>query len=255
MFNEFDDHNNDEVAMAKADLYKAAKYSIKLFKMMEEGQNLEAWVQAKITKAADYIASVYHSMDYEKGKSEYGEHLDNAELYSESLKEIYTKKLMEAKVKLEKKKMEKPCSESTEQLDETIYDRIVNHPKFGKLEKIRFNDEYIIVQLFGPRDFKVLNAPGDVQQRWEQYKKEAEQGSKKRSHNVINDNKITEKAKPSSGLSAKQRSSIVKKAKAGEDFGKPGKGFEKVEKAAKKSGAKDPKAVAGKVFWKQQAKK
>jgi len=33
--------------------------------MIEENDELEGWVQAKITKAADYIASVYHHLEYE----------------------------------------------------------------------------------------------------------------------------------------------------------------------------------------------
>ena len=63
------------------------------------------------------------------------------------------------------------------------------------------------------------------------------------------------KKKPSAGLSKKQKSSIVKKAKAGKDMGKKGKGFEKIVKAAKKSGADNPEAIAGAAFWKGQAKK
>ena len=57
-----------EVQMARADLYKLAKYSIKLHEMMKgvtEQEGLEGWVQSKITKAADYIGSVYHYLDYE----------------------------------------------------------------------------------------------------------------------------------------------------------------------------------------------
>lgn len=61
--------------------------------------------------------------------------------------------------------------------------------------------------------------------------------------------------KPSAGMTKKEKSAVVKKAKAGGDIGKPGKGFEKVEKAAAKGGAKDPKAVAAAAMWKQQAKK
>jgi len=61
--------------------------------------------------------------------------------------------------------------------------------------------------------------------------------------------------KPSAGLSAKEKSAVVKKAKAGADIGKPGKSFEKVEKAAAKSGAKDPKAVAAAAMWKGEAAK
>ena len=57
-----------EVQMARADLYKIAKYAIKLHEMLKnvsEEQGLEGWVQAKITKAADYIGAVYHNLDYE----------------------------------------------------------------------------------------------------------------------------------------------------------------------------------------------
>jgi hypothetical protein len=58
-----DDH---EAAMARAQLYKLAKYSAKLFNMIEEGEELEGWVQAKLTKASDYVSAVYHHLEYEK---------------------------------------------------------------------------------------------------------------------------------------------------------------------------------------------
>jgi len=57
-----------EVQMARADLYKIAKYAIKLHDMLKgvsEEQGLEGWQQAKITKAADYMGSVYHNLDYD----------------------------------------------------------------------------------------------------------------------------------------------------------------------------------------------
>jgi hypothetical protein len=57
-----DDH---EGAMARSELYRAAKYSMKLFQMIQDGQELEGWVQAKITKSADYLDSVYHFMEYQ----------------------------------------------------------------------------------------------------------------------------------------------------------------------------------------------
>ena len=56
-----------EVGMAKADLYKLAKYSIELHRMLQnisEDEGLEGWVQSKITKAADYISSVKHHLEY-----------------------------------------------------------------------------------------------------------------------------------------------------------------------------------------------
>jgi hypothetical protein len=58
-----DDH---EAAMARAQLYKLAKYSAKLFNMIEEGEELEGWVQAKLTKASDYVSAVYHYLEYER---------------------------------------------------------------------------------------------------------------------------------------------------------------------------------------------
>jgi len=57
-----------EVQMARSDLYKIAKYAIKLHEMLKnvsEAEGIEGWQQAKITKAADYMDSVYHSLDYE----------------------------------------------------------------------------------------------------------------------------------------------------------------------------------------------
>ena len=57
-----------EVQMARADLYKIAKYAIKLHEMLKsvsEAEGIEGWKQSKITKAADYMGSVYHAMDYD----------------------------------------------------------------------------------------------------------------------------------------------------------------------------------------------
>ena len=55
-----------EVQMARADLFKLAKYSVELHKMLKnvsEAEGLEGWVQSKITKAADYISSVKHHLE------------------------------------------------------------------------------------------------------------------------------------------------------------------------------------------------
>ena len=100
-----------EAAMARADLYKLANYSMKLFKMIHEGQELEGWVQAKVTKAADYIASVYHFMEYEMKTNDYGSKLDNSDVYSESVRKAFEQKLMEtkkqaAKIKAQADKMD-----------------------------------------------------------------------------------------------------------------------------------------------------
>ena len=65
-----------EVQMARAELYKLAKYSIKLHEMLKsvsEAEGLEGWVQSKITKAAADIGSVYHHLDYQESEANMGE--------------------------------------------------------------------------------------------------------------------------------------------------------------------------------------
>jgi hypothetical protein len=55
-----------EVQMARSDLYKVAKYAVQLHGMLKnvsEQEGLEGWVQAKITKAADYLSSVKHYIE------------------------------------------------------------------------------------------------------------------------------------------------------------------------------------------------
>jgi hypothetical protein len=60
-----DDH---EGSMAKADLLALHKQAGELYNMIGEDEQLEGWIQSKITKAADYISSVYNNMQYEKSK-------------------------------------------------------------------------------------------------------------------------------------------------------------------------------------------
>lgn len=60
--------SDHEVQMARADLYNIADKALKLhgiLKTISEEQGLEGWQQAKITKAADYIDSVYTSLNYQ----------------------------------------------------------------------------------------------------------------------------------------------------------------------------------------------
>ena len=63
---------------------------------------------------------------------------------------------------------------------------------------------------------------------------------------------MEEAKKPSAGLTKKEKSAVVKKAKTGKDIGKKGKGFEKVAKAAeKKYGSKEAgEKVAAAAMWK-----
>jgi hypothetical protein len=113
-----------EGAMAKADLYKLANYSFKLFKKIEDSDQLEAWVQAKITKAADYIASVYHYLEYEMKFSEYGSKIENSDMYSESQKRELKNMLLEAKDKvkdLKKMQADKLNSSKSKKVEEGMF--------------------------------------------------------------------------------------------------------------------------------------
>lgn len=162
----------DESAMAKADLYKMCKYSLKLFKMLEPHQELEAWVQAKITKAADYIASVYHYMEYELKISEYGEQLENSDMYSESVKRAYKQKLMEARRRLDKSKDQ--LSEE-DQLNETVYDA-VRHPKYGKINWINYGGAHMIAKKNpdGSLHIYKIGNHEDIHRQWMEIKHQAE---------------------------------------------------------------------------------
>ena len=109
-----------EGAMAKADLYKLANYSHKLFQQINDEDQLEGWVQAKITKAADYIASVYHYLEYEMKFSEYGKALDNSDVLSEGQKRVLKGRLMEAKSKMKELKKAQAEKAKDKKVDEGI---------------------------------------------------------------------------------------------------------------------------------------
>lgn len=58
------DDVDDDGFMAKRQLYDIAKYAVALHRMIQDTDNLEPWVQAKITKAQDYIDTVKHYLEY-----------------------------------------------------------------------------------------------------------------------------------------------------------------------------------------------
>ena len=97
-----------EVQMARADLYKIAKYAIKLHEMLKnvtEAEGLEGWQQAKITKAADYIGSVYHSLEYDQVSGMKTESRGHKSTMTETEKTEYKAVLEKAKSKAQQKFM------------------------------------------------------------------------------------------------------------------------------------------------------
>lgn len=85
----------------------------------------------------------------------------------------------------------------------------------------------------------------------------SDMGVKKKKELKEGEIELEEAKKPSAGMTQKEKSAVVKKAKAGKDIGKKGKGFEKVAaKAAKEYGSKEKgEKVAAAQMWKAQAKK
>ena len=65
-------HENDpsEIDMAGRDLLKAQEYAAKLSEIEQQLPGLDGWVASKITKASDYLSSVYHFLDYETNEKE-----------------------------------------------------------------------------------------------------------------------------------------------------------------------------------------
>jgi len=62
------DNMDYEGGMAKSQMLKMKKYAMALCDMIDDESQLESWVQAKLTKASDYMSSVYHYLDYQKSK-------------------------------------------------------------------------------------------------------------------------------------------------------------------------------------------
>jgi hypothetical protein len=57
---------NDEVSMARTQLKTIIENATKLMQMSQDGDQYDSWVQAKLTKAADYLQSVYNYQSTEQ---------------------------------------------------------------------------------------------------------------------------------------------------------------------------------------------
>jgi hypothetical protein len=63
-----DNQPDHEVRMARQELYRTAKLAMmthELLKQVSERQGIEGWVASKLTRAADYIETVFDYLDYE----------------------------------------------------------------------------------------------------------------------------------------------------------------------------------------------
>jgi hypothetical protein len=66
------ENDPSEIEMASAELHKLAEYAPKLKEMISQMSGLEGWVASKITKASDYISSVYHWLEYQQHEGNEG---------------------------------------------------------------------------------------------------------------------------------------------------------------------------------------
>ena len=55
---------DDEGGFAKQQLHDMEQYARELGEMLTDATQLESWVQAKLTKAADYLKTVKHYVEY-----------------------------------------------------------------------------------------------------------------------------------------------------------------------------------------------
>lgn len=61
------DPDGYEGQMAKRSLYHMAAQAQQLHDMLHDDENLEPWVAAKITMAADYLEKAFKAISYDKG--------------------------------------------------------------------------------------------------------------------------------------------------------------------------------------------
>jgi len=62
--------SDDEADMAHSQLYNIKRLSTELCDMIDSEEQLDAWVQAKLTKAEDYLQSVYGYLYGEEAHSQ-----------------------------------------------------------------------------------------------------------------------------------------------------------------------------------------
>jgi hypothetical protein len=76
-----DEEDPSEIDMALSDLKKLSEYADKLYSIIEREEGLDGWVASKITRASDYISSVYHHLDFETENDCGCDHEDEEDMY------------------------------------------------------------------------------------------------------------------------------------------------------------------------------
>lgn len=106
---------DEEGGMARGELFKIGKYAVELRKMLQNDDQLPAWVQSKITKCAAMMGDVKHFMEGqmadqsdEMAPEQEEDEMDDEEVElgdDENLEEIIQSALEEVLVNEKKKKL------------------------------------------------------------------------------------------------------------------------------------------------------
>ena len=90
MHNEYSmDGIDEEGKMAKRQLHDMEKYARELSEMLADTTQLESWVQAKLTKAADYLKTVKHYVEYGMEEGAYDQVMPEMDPVGEPVEEPY----------------------------------------------------------------------------------------------------------------------------------------------------------------------
>ena len=68
-FEEEHTDGGDELEMTKQNLFQLSVYAAKLHDMIQDGEDVEEWVQEKIVEATSKISDVYHYLEYQTYKN------------------------------------------------------------------------------------------------------------------------------------------------------------------------------------------
>ena len=164
---DFTGEPDNEGEMARGQLLKVHDYSGELIDMMSDELQLPAWVQAKLTKASDYISAVKHFMQGEMKEPEELEevyvvegHCDDGELHEMELfyeecgcGHMEEQQLEEAEYRGRKVKLNKPMRGDVKKFKVFVKD-----PKTGNVKKVNFGDPNMRIKKSNPKRRKSFRA-------------------------------------------------------------------------------------------------
>lgn len=152
-------HDDHEVDMAKSQVYRAAKCAMEIHKLLMQVSELEGWMQAKITLAADYLEAVSSNLEYDLISATMADSPTNMNIMEAAVKKV-DPKMIHAMRALSKQfnqaftKADIGDKKKGEQIDAVanvvadITDRIAHHKttfsdpeatKLGKMERAVFD--------------------------------------------------------------------------------------------------------------------